>query len=464
MSFNLIENIRHYGFKRLLLAVSGGLDSICLAHYFIENKEALGIEWLGIAHVHHGLRKGTADRDAAFVEAFAKSHNVPFFLKKLDGEALKAMDGSLEENARDARYKALVDIALDPSTPLHSAQDDNTIFRLSSVGASAPFSRLIIVTAHHAGDQAETMFMRLRRGTTLAGLRGIQSLRAMSDEPHTSYLEAAEGCALIPRASSLFRPLLSVTREDLLAYARKHNLTWCEDESNADVNFARNKVRHESLPQLEKSCPGATAQFCRIASLADHAYKKVLDTANKLYAPAIVPPDAWPFEPSCAKYGKVLALDAGALSSIPHYPELLRLWLDSRGFRFPVDTFAKPNPIYTGNSQTMRTLSFRTRFIEKCRHIVWIYDSNTILAPSNLYFSNEKQRFSGISGQWRHPQQGDILSPMDMKISPRKLAEWLQEKGIPRWERDSLQVFAQGTRVLFVSGIRTENSKRKGLK
>lgn len=472
MSFNLIENIRHYGFKRLLLAVSGGLDSICLAHYFIENKEALGIEWLGIAHVHHGLREGTADRDAAFVKAFAKSHNVPFFLKKLDGEALKAMDGSLEENARDARYKALVDIALDPSIPLHSAQDDNTIFRLSSVGASAPFSRLIIVTAHHAGDQAETMFMRLRRGTTLAGLRGIQSLRAMSDELSAMSNEEKEIPAsagmteknVEPRASYLFRPLLNVTREDLLAYAREHNLTWCEDESNADVNFARNKVRHESLPQLEKSCPGATAQLCRIASLADRAYKKVLDAADKLYAPAIVPPDTWPFEASCAKYGKVLALDAGALASIPHYPELLRLWLNSRGFRFPVDTFAKPNPIYTGNSQTMRTLSFRTRFIEKCRHIVWIYDSNTILEPSNLYFSNEKQRFSGISGQWRHPQQGDILSPMDMKISPRKLAEWLQEKGIPRWERDSLQVFAQGTRVLFVSGIRTENSKRKGLK
>lgn len=480
------RRIHDYGFKRLLLAVSGGLDSICLAHYFIENKESLGIEWLGIAHVHHGLREGTADRDAAFVETFAKSHNVPFFLKKLDGEALKTMDGSLEENARDARYKALVDIALDPLTPLHSAQDDNTIFRLSSVGASAPFSRLIIVTAHHAGDQAETMFMRLRRGTTLAGLRGIQPLRAMSCEQSAmsneekeipAYAGMTEECVANqasrlkpcasspePRASYLFRSLLSVTREDLLAYAREHNLTWCEDESNADVNFARNKVRHESLPQLEKSCPGATAQLCRIASLADRAYKKVLDAADKLYAPAIVPPDAWPFEPSCAKYGKVLALDAGALSSIPPYPELLRLWLDSQGFRFPVDTFAKPNPIYTGNSQTLRTLSFRTRFIEKCRHIVWIYDSSTILEPSNLYFSNEKQRFSGISGQWRHPQQGDILSPMDMKISPRKLAEWLQEKGIPRWERDSLQVFAQGTRVLFVSGIRTENSKRKGLK
>ena len=469
MKSSIAQNIRHYGFKRLLLAVSGGLDSICLAHYFIENKEVLGIEWLGIAHVHHGLRKGTADRDAAFVEAFAKSHNVPFFLKKLDGEALKAAEGSLEENARDARYKALVEIAM--SSELSAISCEPHASYLKAAEGCDLIPRTSIVTAHHAGDQAETMFMRLRRGTTLAGLRGIQPLRAMSDEPHTSYLEAAEGCDLIPRASSpeprascLLRPLLNVTREDLLAYAREHNLTWCEDESNADVNFARNKVRHELLPQLENACPGATAQLCRIASLADHAYKKVLDAADKLYAPAIVPPDAWPFEPSCAKYGKVLALDARALSSIPPYPELLRLWLDSRGFRFPIDTFAKPNPIYTGNSQTLRTLSFRTRFIEKCRHIVWIYDSNTILEPSNLYFSNEKQRFSGISGQWRHPQQGDILSPMDMKISPRKLAEWLQEKGIPRWERDSLQVFAQGTRVLFVSGIRTENSKRKGLK
>ena len=111
MSIDIADRVRRHGFKRLLLAVSGGLDSICLAHYFIENRDALGIEWLGIAHVHHGLREGTADRDAAFVETFAKSHGIPFFLKKLDGEALKVAEGSLEENARDARYKALFEIA-----------------------------------------------------------------------------------------------------------------------------------------------------------------------------------------------------------------------------------------------------------------------------------------------------------------------------------------------------------------
>ena len=163
------KRILDYGFKRLLLAVSGGLDSICLAHYFIANREAPGIEWLGIAHVHHGLRVGTADRDAAFVEAFARKYNVPFFLKKLDGESLKNAEGSLEENARDARYKALIEVFNETGDP-RLRGDDN---------------KGIIVTAHHAGDQAETMYMRLRRGTTLAGLRGIQEVRVLDEASHT---------------------------------------------------------------------------------------------------------------------------------------------------------------------------------------------------------------------------------------------------------------------------------------
>ena len=297
MSLDFADRIRRHGFKRLLLAVSGGLDSICLAHYFTQNREALGIEWLGIAHVHHGLREGTADRDAAFVEAFARKYGIPFFLKKLDGEALKAAEGSLEENARDARYQALYEFA---------------------AGAT-------IVTAHHAGDQAETMYMRIRRGTTLAGLRGIQETRVAQED--------------IP---SLFRPFLNVTRAKLLAYAKENNLEWCEDESNADVKFARNKVRHEFLPHLEESCPGASAQLYKIAELADKAYGKVMTACEALFSQAL---KEIPGQAREDKERASIALNKKALRKVllehadTDLSEMFRLWLSEQGFRFPIGFF-----------------------------------------------------------------------------------------------------------------------------
>ena len=355
-------NIHRHGFKRLLLAVSGGLDSICLAHFFIENRETLGIEWLGIAHVHHGLREGTADRDAAFVEAFAKSHGVPFFLKKLDGETLKATEGSLEENARDARYKALMDTL----TTTWSQRD-----------------KTAIVTAHHAGDQAETMYMRLRRGTTLAGLRGIQALRQ------------AQG-------HFIYRPFLNVSREELLAYARENGLEWCEDESNVDVKFARNKIRHVFLPRLEENCTGATQQLCKIAGLADKAYAKVLNRCNTLFSVTVEACktdrvrgdnsyeditgsiETKPLWMTIAKGGpetesrmtSFIALDKKKLNKIlaahsnADLSELFRLWLSEKGFRFPIGFFyGAKEPAHV--KIPVRCV-YRKRSIVKIRHTVWI--------------------------------------------------------------------------------------------
>ena len=346
------RRIHDYGFKRLLLAVSGGLDSICLAHYFIKNREALGIEWLGIAHVHHGLREVTADRDAQFVEAFAKLHGIPFFLKKLDGEALKAAEGSLEENARDARYKALAEIILDPSTTnlRFSAQDDT--FHI-------PHSTLVIVTAHHAGDQAETMYMRLRRGTTLAGLRGIRTVSTMSrgvSPHHNSEIRTPNSEFSFVY---LYRPLLNTTRAELIAYAKENNLKWCEDESNADIKFARNSIRHQLLPYLEKEVPGATKQLCRVATLADKAYGMVMEKCNALFNPALrkeclrqVQGDSVSKEiPACAGMthkGAELLLDKKALRKVllahadANLSEMFRLWLSERGFRFPIGFFFAP--------------------------------------------------------------------------------------------------------------------------
>ena len=337
------DKIRQYGFKRLLLAVSGGLDSICLAHYFIENRESLGIEWLGIAHVHHGLREKTADRDAAFVESFAKSHGVPFFLKKLDGKALKNTDGSLEENAREARYKALAEIINEAGDP-----DDKK-------GA--------IVTAHHAGDQAETMYMRLQRGTTLAGLRGIQEVREVQCEMWN--VECGITHHTFHTTHSIYRPFLNVTRAELLAYARENKLKWSEDESNSDVKFARNKVRHEFLPKLEQEYPGASEQLCRIARLADRAYEKVMDTCEEMFECVMQDRDCFgpcprkdrsldPSTPQCSaqddtsllsRLSSFVLLDKKKLRKVllahenADLSEMFRLWLSEKGLRFPIGFF-----------------------------------------------------------------------------------------------------------------------------
>lgn len=329
------DKIRQYGFNRLLLAVSGGMDSICLAHFFIRNKEVLGIEWLGIAHVHHGLREGTADRDATFVEEFAKTYHVPFFLKKLDGEALKSAEGSLEENAREARYRALQEIA-----------EGRTI-----------------VTAHHAGDQAETVYMRLRRGTTLAGLRGMQEVR-----------------------EAIYRPFLNVTREELLSYAKEHNLKWVEDESNANTQYARNKIRHQLLPHLETECPGATKQLCRIAGLADRAYEKLMHKCEGTFDKVIRD------EPAMTN----LVLDKKKLRKVllahenTDLSEMFRLWLSEKGLRFPIGFFYGPKE--PAHLKIPHQAVYRKRAITKIGRTLQICEFSTPEEALNFVSCGKKDK------------------------------------------------------------------------
>ena len=507
MPLNLVENIRRHGFKRLLLAVSGGLDSICLVHYFIKNRDALGIEWLGIAHVHHGLREGTADRDAKFVEEFAKSHDVPFFLKRLNGEALKAAEGSLEENARDARYKALTEIVksivtLEPTGDrVHYALDPIGALPLQDDEGSAPIphSPITIVTAHHAGDQAETMYMRLKRGTTLAGLRGIQEVRILSNSqgvaggqhlgacslvrmatkvglaseaplegvmkdratgcnqgdtspthcfendcsrmtveeddsgrfPLSGGNDKAETNSLLPTAYcllptvSLYRPFLNVTRNELLTYARENGLSWCEDESNSDVKFARNKIRHEFLPNLERECPGAIQQLCKIAGLADKAYAKVIakcsrsfdfaqdDTREFPLTSASPQEDKWrsrnrvrddnahsalPQDDTSlvSRPSSFVSLDKKKLNKIlreyadADLSEMFRLWLTEKGFRFPIGFFYGPKE--PAHVKIPVRAVYRRRSVVKIAHTVWICEFKDALSAAKFVSCEKKEK------------------------------------------------------------------------
>lgn len=216
--------------ERLLLAVSGGVDSRVLLDLF----EHVQAEWelqLAIGHVHHQLRGVEADADAQFVAELARKYGLPFHCRKIEVQNYaKEKRLSLETAARELRYQALGEIC-------------------GEYGATA------IVTAHTQDDQAETILAHVLRGT---GVRGLRGMPARAVIPHVQF--------------PVLRPLLHFSREDVFAYARLQKLTWREDQTNAEVCFYRNRVRHELLPLLrERFNPQINAGLARLASIASQA-------------------------------------------------------------------------------------------------------------------------------------------------------------------------------------------------
>lgn len=209
--------------RRVLAAVSGGPDSVCLAHWLSVQARKKGLT-VAIVHVHHGLRARAADGDARFVERLGAKLGLPVAVVRAPVRALAAKRGlGLEEAGRKERYRLL--------------------------GERARRGRFTAVaTGHQLDDQAETVLLHLLRGTSLEGLGGIPVRR-----PLRSGVE-------------LIRPLLPLTRAEVLLYLKIHDLDWREDASNADPKFTRNWVRGEVLPLLEKRAPGVKDRLAAIAA------------------------------------------------------------------------------------------------------------------------------------------------------------------------------------------------------
>lgn len=379
-----------------LLGVSGGLDSVCLLHYAVTHRELLNIRNLTVCHVHHGVRE-TAERDATFVRKLSEVYGVPFELRRLDGKALRD-GGDFEEKARIERYRIFREIA----------KDKNCQY---------------IFTAHHGDDQAETLYMRLKSGTSLKGLQGIQE----------------------DRGDGVFRPLLHLTKNDLHDYAEEHELDWCEDETNADTTYERNRTRHVTLPFLEQENSGTSAQLAHTANLAQRAYPKIIAAADALIAPCIVPPSLWPFPQECAPYRNVLALHGAYLEErlaglSGNGEELLRLWLMERGFTLPfgkkiLERFKFPRTECSGF------------FVENIRNILWFCGGEKVPSKDNLYLL---PGYNGIQGIWRYRKDGDVYSPPGLSAPHRKLSKWFSDNGVPCFARDSIPVFARNSAVLRI--------------
>lgn len=208
--------------ERVAIAVSGGADSVALLRGLLELRGEVGVV-LSVAHFHHGIRAAEADADQQFVAQLAKQFDLEFHLASGNApDVAKQRKVSLETAARDLRHEF--------------------------------FSRLVaenkadkIATAHTLNDQAETVLMRIIRGTGARGLAGIAPLH---------------------RQKRLVRPLLSITRQEIEDYLKSLGQSWREDLTNQDLSHTRNKVRRQLLPLLEEFNPEIRRTLSELAEIS----------------------------------------------------------------------------------------------------------------------------------------------------------------------------------------------------
>ncbi len=224
--------------QRLLLAVSGGLDSMAMFHLFLEARKTLAVD-IAVAHVNHNLR-AAARRDLSFVDNFCQTAGLPCYVAEIPKEFWKPAVENREDRARKERYRLLSEIA-----------------------KREHFQH--IATAHQRDDQIETLLMRLfDRGTGIHGLAGIPPV--------------------IRQSGVIFvRPLLGFSRKELEGYMREKGYAWREDESNRDLSLRRNFYRQRILPFLrEKLGDSFEGSLLSLAEEA-HAYREVQEAALSFF-------------------------------------------------------------------------------------------------------------------------------------------------------------------------------------
>ena len=268
--------------EKVLLAISGGADSTALVHILaaLQRTEPYAGKFHCV-HLNHQLRAEQADCDERFVIALAASLGLKVTAERMDVRGFADRKKlSIETAARHLRIVNLIAIA-------------------KKQGCS------VVAMAHHKNDNAETVIQRLARGTGFRGLGGIWPVR-----------EFSEGITFV-------RPLLCVSRNEIIEYLRQRHLEWCTDHTNTDCTFRRNYIRHRLIPHLQEDCKESISGLLSDLSLAARRlYTLICERADSI----------WPTVADC-KGGNIVALDLNwfARESVMVQVEMVRRALISIG-------------------------------------------------------------------------------------------------------------------------------------
>jgi tRNA(Ile)-lysidine synthase len=400
--------------KPVLLALSGGCDSMALFHLLRDAEIPFAA-----AHVNYGLRAQDSDEDARFCGDICQRFGIPFFLHTCSPENFSGGSG-IQKKAREIRY--------------------SFFRRLLKENA---FSG--ILTAHHAGDRAETLLLHLFRGTGIRGLAGMRS--------------AHEG---------IYRPLLDFKKEELKCYLEERGFNWREDASNLKNDYTRNRIRNKLMPFLQAEFPGAEEAIIQTAShmAADaHLFDFLITQAGLLIDEGISIKKLFSF-PSDLRISALFHVCRPFGLSYEQAANLYDLLKENKTgkaiftatHRFLVDRdYLLISPLSSEKSEAVFLSEDLTPGITGyALRLVSPKELPDLGNPRHAFLDAASLQFPLI---WRIWEPGDRMIPLGMKGS-KKVSDILTDRKISRFAKEQIHVLVSGNKILWLEGVCPADSSK----
>jgi tRNA(Ile)-lysidine synthase len=429
--------------KTLLVAVSGGPDSICLLHILNKLKPEFGLK-LHVVHLDHKLRGKSSTADAQYVLDFCHELGIPVTIEQRDVRSYqKEHKISLEEAARDVRYSFFAEVA-------------------ESLGAKW------IAVGHTRDDHIETILLNLLRGTGTRGLRGLQPVRKWRSENNQL---------------TIIRPLLEVSREETADYCRRHQLQPRIDTTNNSLKLTRNRVRLKLLPLLKTYNPDVIEALLRTARIAGDDITFLENTARR-YAQKLADKHEHivyvekrqllklPVSLQRLVFRQLIEDIIGTLKDIEsrHIEEMIEFLNKPAGkkislpyglyFASGYDRFVLGSDI-EGSSPFSEFMGEHTFKIPGSLNIGrWKINTNLVELPSNISDDKYTAYLDAdlIKGElWvRTRRSGDRFQPLGMK-EEKKVGQFMIDARIPQGWRDRIPIVCTPDNVIWIVGYRIDD-------
>lgn len=401
--------------KKLLLAVSGGLDSMVLLHVLKELQCDITI-----AHCNFQLRGNESLGDQQFVEEYAQKNAIPIFVKQFDTETFANESKlSIQIAARELRYQWFYELL----------ENENLDY---------------ILTAHHADDNLETFLINFTRGTGLEGLTGIP---VQNDK--------------------VIRPLLFLSREEIQNYAKEHHIQWREDSSNASDKYVRNKIRHHLVPILKELNPHFLSSFLKTETYLQESMAMVDDAANMVFQEVAV------YE------GDQIRFKLKTLLQYSNYQSYLYQWLKKYGFTAWDDIYDLVNSqsgkqVFAADYRLLKdrdSLLLSPMSVKVLPEEYWIHENQTdvknpinlklakvseisIVSNTTIFVDEDVLDFPLMIRKWK---TGDVFQPFGMNGKSKKLSKFFKDEKFSLIDKENTWLLCSNNQIVWVIGSRADH-------